>query len=235
MKEFSNTSLIIPVYNEEKNILNLFMEISNLKLDKYLNKIIIINDGSNDNSFLEINKIVKKYNNVNLLNNKFNKGQSYSIWKGINFSDDKNIILIDADGQNDPKDIFKIAKLYFENHKIKLVGGIRKQRKDNYIKRISSKIANFIRKIILKDNCDDTGCSLKIFERDIFLQYPFFDGIHRFIPALFLRSGNQTYFTEVHHRKRVNGFSKYGTFSRLINGIRDLIKVVIIIQTFKKK
>ena len=235
MKELSNTSLIIPVYNEEKNILNLFMEISNLKLDKYLNKIIIINDGSNDNSFLEINKIVKKYNNVNLLNNKFNKGQSYSIWKGINFSDDKNIILIDADGQNDPKDIFKIAKLYFENHSIKLVGGIRKQRKDNYIKRISSKIANFIRKIILKDNCDDTGCSLKIFERDIFLQYPFFDGIHRFIPALFLRSGNQTYFIEVNHRKRVNGFSKYGTFSRLIKGIRDLIKVVIIIQTFKKK
>ena len=235
MKELSNTSLIIPVYNEEKNILNLFMEISNLKLDKYLNKIIIINDGSKDNSFLEINKIVKKYNNVNLLNNKFNKGQSYSIWKGINFSDDKNIILIDADGQNDPKDIFKIAKLYFENHSIKLVGGIRKQRKDNYIKRISSKLANFIRKIILKDNCDDTGCSLKIFERDIFLQYPFFDGIHRFIPALFLRSGNQTYFIEVHHRKRVNGFSKYGTFSRLIKGIRDLIKVVIIIQTFKKK
>ena len=75
MKELSNTSLIIPVYNEEKNILNLFMEISNLKLDKYLNKIIIINDGNNDNSFLEINKIVKKYKNVNLLNNKFNKGQ----------------------------------------------------------------------------------------------------------------------------------------------------------------
>ena len=108
---------------------------------------------------------------------------------------------------------------------IYLVGGIRLKRKDNLIKKISSKIANSVRSKFLNDGCVDTGCSLKVFDKNIFLNFEFFDGIHRFIPALFSGFGYKTFFINVDHRKRKYGRSKYGTLSRLINGLRDMIKV----------
>ena len=102
------------------------------------------------------------------------------------------------------------------------------------IKIISSKIANKFRNLILKDDCLDTGCSLKVFDRNTFLKFPFFNGIHRFLPALFRGYGKKTFFIEVDHRSRIYGISKYGTFIRLIRGVRDLIKVVKIIKKFKR-
>ena len=102
-----------------------------------------------------------------------------------------------------------------------------------FIKIISSRIANYIRKIVLKDNCNDTGCSLKIFDKNIFLKFPFFDGIHRFLPALFSGYGKKTFFINVDHRPRLHGYSKYGTYGRLFRGIRDLFKVAKIIKKFK--
>ena len=96
---------------------------------------------------------------------------------------------------------------------------------DSFIKVISSKIANGIRSKILNDNCRDTGCSLKVFDKQIFLSFPFFDGMHRFLPALFKGYGYKTMFIDVNHRKRKFGVSKYGTMNRLFKGIRDIIKV----------
>ena len=114
------------------------------------------------------------------------------------------------------------------------MGGIRNKRKDSYIKKISSKIANYIRSNILNDHCSDTGCSLKIFDRDSYLEFPYFDGIHRFLPALFKGYWHKTKFINVDHRMRKYGKSKYGTFKRLLKGIIDLIKVVKIIKKFKR-
>ena len=99
---------------------------------------------------------------------------------------------------------------------------------------MSSRLANFIRKLILNDNCDDTGCSLKIFDRKTFLKIPFFDGLHRFLPALFSGLGKKTLFINVDHRSRVYGVSKYATIDRLLRGIRDLIKVKKILKDLKK-
>ena len=123
----------------------------------------------------------------------------------------------------------------YKKKNLKLIGGIRENRKDNYVKIISSKIANKIRQYLLNDNCKDTGCGLKIFDRNIFLLFPYFNGIHRFLPALFKGYGHKTDFINVNHRVRKYGKSKYGTIDRLFRGIRDIIKVKNIINKQIKK
>ena len=132
---------------------------------------------------------------------------------------------MDGDGQNNPKDISKLLNKYFSNKDIYLVCGIRNNRKDNFIKILTSKIANRLRIIILKDDCIDTGCSLKVFDKEVFLSFPFFNGIHRFLPSLFIGFGHKVKYMSVSHRPRLGGISKYGTFDRLFRGIRDIIKV----------
>ena len=102
------------------------------------------------------------------------------------------------------------------------------------VKVLSSRVANYIRRSILKDNCSDTGCSLKVFDKKTFLKFPFFDGMHRFLPALFSGCGKKTFFIDVDHRPRKYGFSKYGTFGRAFRGIVDLIKVAKIIKKLNK-
>ena len=224
-------SVIIPVYNEDENLLQLIHEIkvSLVDIDNY--EIIFINDASTDNSLETLKKI--RDSNIKVLNNKINSGQSFSIHHGIKKSLYNIIITIDGDGQNDPSDIPILLQYYLSSDSIKLVGGIRANRKDNLTKIISSKIANYLRSRLLKDNCTDTGCSLKIFDKQIFLNFPYFDGIHRFLPALFSGYGYKTKFINVNHRTRKYGFSKYGTVNRLFKGIRDIIKVKKILN--KKK
>ena len=221
-------SIVIPLFNESKNILPLIEEIYE-SLNNYSNfEIILVNDASTDNTLKTLQKI--KSDSLVILNNLENKGQSFSIHKGIYNSSNDIIITIDGDGQNDPTDIPKLLNLYLTNDDVKLVGGRRYKRQDNLIKVITSKIANYIRSRILRDNCDDTGCSLKVFDRKIFLKFPYFNGIHRFLPALFIGYGHKTLFHNVNHRKRKYGSSKYGTISRLFCGIRDIIKVHKIIK-----
>lgn len=221
-------SIVIPLFNEEKNIVNLINEIRD-KLFKYNNyEIILVNDASTD-STLKVIKNIKK-ENILILDNIINKGQSFSIKEGIKFSSNETIVTLDGDGQNDPGDINKLLNIYINNPDIKMVGGIRSKRKDSIIKVISSKLANYFRSRILNDGCKDTGCSLKVFNKNIFLEFPYFDGIHRFLPALFKGFGYKTFFVEVNHRKREFGVSKYGTLNRFFKGIRDIIKVNSIIK-----
>ncbi len=227
-------SIIIPIYNEKENVFKLIDEINKfLKNKKYLFEIIIVNDFSNDLSksdFDNLNKISK----VKLINNSKNLGQSLSIYQGIINSKYSTIVTLDGDGQNNPKDILNLLEIYNLNN-YKLVGGIRNKRKDNLIKILSSKIANFIRSLILNDNCKDTGCSLKVFDKEVFLEFPVFDGMHRFLPALFKGYGNKTFFVSVDHRARIYGLSKYGTLDRLIKGVKDIIKVKKIIIKHNNK
>lgn len=232
-------SIIIPIYNESKNIIQLLNEIKNtLNKENIVFEIIIVNDFSFDESVKIIKEYIKKnigQLNLKLISNSKNQGQSYSIREGIKISTYDTIVTIDGDGQNNPKDINKLAQFYFLNENISLVGGLRKNRQDIFIKKISSKIANYIRKNILDDDCNDTGCSLKIFDKKIFIKFPFFSGMHRFIPALFKGYGCKTHFINVDHRKRLKGVSKYGTFDRLFRGIRDLFIVIKIIRAFNNE
>ena len=225
-------SLIIPVYNEELNLKSLIKEIFEVlkKIKQF--EIIFIDDGSIDDSL----KILKYYQNslkFNVLENHKNIGQSFSIYKGIKEAKYETIITIDADGQNNPSDIPKLLNIYNTEKDCKLVAGIRKNRKDKTLKIITSKIANFTRSLILNDGCKDTGCSLKVFSKFVFLNFEYFDGIHRFIPSLFRGYGHKVIYIDVDHRPRKMGISKYGTSNRLFKGIRDLYKVWKIINSNK--
>ena len=224
-------SIVIPCFNEEENIANLFKEINNsLKSFKY--ELILVDDCSTDNSYEVINKF-KNIENLLVIRSKVNRGQSFSLYEGIKIAKTNTIVTLDCDGQNDPKDIPKLIDLYLQNKDIFLVGGIRNKRMDNAIKILSSKFANYIRNMILQDECADTGCSLKVFDKNIFLKFPFFDGIHRFIPALFKGANKKGIYINVNHRKRLYGKSKYGTIKRALKGIIDIIKVMKIIKQLK--
>jgi len=229
-------SIVIPLFNEELNLDLLVGEIF-LHLEIYNNQyeIILVNDGSTDQTKSRIKYLKEKSPNIiRSIENIKNIGQSYSLIEGISFSKFATIVVIDGDGQNNPKDIPILLKKYFSDENLFLVGGIRHKRKDSFVKIFSSKLANIVRNFLLKDNCSDTGCSLKVFNKDIFLKFPTFNGIHRFLPALFTGYGVKTFFIKVDHRHRVYGYSKYGTFGRLFKGLRDLIKVAKIIKEFKR-
>ncbi len=232
--ESADLSVVIPIYNEEKNIFPLIDEIIKTININYKNfEIVVVNDASTDNTVTEFQK--KKYTKlVKLINNKKNYGQSKSIYEGVRVSKYNTIVTLDGDGQNNPKNINELVKTYISNPNIGLVGGIRSKRNDSWWRLFISKIANNIRNFILEDNCIDTGCGLKVFNREIFLQLPYFNGIHRYLPALFLAKGCITKFQDVNHRPRLNGYSKYGTLSRGAKGLRDIIKVVKIIKKIKK-
>lgn len=228
-----NFTLIIPIFNEDKNIDNLFIEIINTGVYNLVKEIIFVDDKSTDNSREVIQRLQKKYSKVILISHETNKGQSSCLFTGINSSKSPDIITIDGDGQNCPNDIINLINIYSSNYKYCLIGGIRKKRQDSLIKRFSSYFANYVRRNILDDECKDTGCSLKIFKKKIFLSFPFFDGIHRFLPALFKAYGCKMIFIDVEHRPRIYGVSKYGIIDRLFAGIRDIIKVLKIIRMIK--
>lgn len=222
-------SIVIPIYNEAQNIESLVNEIFD-SLTKYKGyELILVNDFSNDNTKDVVRKLQNDFK-ILLLNNSINSGQSFSIHRGIKESTNNIIVTLDGDGQNNPHDIPKLLDSYISNTNISLVGGIRSKRKDSFIKIFSSKIANKIRSKILQDGCVDTGCSLKVFNRQYFLQFPYFNGMHRFLPALFSGYGHKTIFINVDHRARVKGYSKYGTIDRLYRGIIDIIRVRSIIK-----
>ena len=167
-------SIVIPSYNESENILVLYKEIIECLKD-YSYEVIFVNDASTDNSNQYFNLIAKDPL-VRIIDQKINSGQSACLYLGIKNANSNIIVTLDGDCQNDPGDILKLLELYIYNlhENVHLVGGIRKKRKDTLIKIYSSIIANNIRSFILNDNCQDTGCGLKIFTRDIFLKLPFY-------------------------------------------------------------
>ena len=166
----SRFSIVIPIFNEEKNIPTLIKEISDIKEIKNFYELIFVNDCSTDRS-LQLLKDFKKNESIKIINNTSNLGQSFSINRGILQSKHDIIITMDGDLQNDPNDIPKIYNLYRNKYDYKLIAGIRSERKDSFAKKFASKIANLVRMIYLKDSCKDTGCSLKIFDKKIFLKF----------------------------------------------------------------
>lgn len=223
MEEKKQISIVIPIYNEESNIINLFNEIFEALSANYLFEICFVNDGSKDNSLFQINKLDKKL--VKVVNSKKNYGQSYSILLGVQNSKYNPIVTLDGDGQNPPSDIPKLLKVFFENEENVLVGGIRKNRKDSFSKVFGSFVANKFRSFILNDKCEDTGCGLKVFSKKNFLQIPYFNGFHRFFPALFQSIGLKCIYVHVSHRKREHGISKYNNLKRFFKGLIDILRV----------
>jgi len=221
-------SIIVPIFNEKENIEDLIEEIYQ-SIDSFIKfEVVIIDDASDDNSLQLLKSLKEEYSSLRIIRHEENYGQSSAIRTGVSVANAKWIATIDGDGQNDPRDITKLYKNLIElnqNGINTMIAGFRKVRNDNFLKRFSSRYANKIRSMILKDNVPDTGCGLKLFSRKIFLELPFFDHYHRYLPALFISNGGQVVSIEVNHRQRIKGSSKYGFHNRFWVGIYDLIGV----------
>lgn len=216
-------SVVVPVKNEQDNVASLIAEID-AALSKVKHEIIYVNDGSTDATLSTLKQLQKKYKQLRVISHQQSCGQSTAVRTGVKFARYDWVATLDGDGQNNPADIPKLIDAVSEG--VELVGGNRRlSRRDTFIKRISSVIANTVRSAMLRDDTPDTGCGLKLFQREAFLDLPYFDHMHRFLPALIKRRGGKIVSVHVQHRNREYGKSNYGTLDRLIVGIVDLFGV----------
>ena len=222
----NNISIVIPVLNEERNIINLITEIKKNLEKKIKYEIIIVDDGSSDNTHDVLLKYLKKNKKVLVFKHKKNYGQSVSLRTGIMQTSSNYIVTLDGDGQNDPRDILKLLKNFETDKEFMMVIGNRVKRIDNFARRLASRTAFKIRKFILKDETPDTGCAIKVFKKEDFLKLPFFNHIHRFLPFLFNSFKGKVISIQVNHRARINGYSKYSNFQRFLVGISDIFGVI---------
>jgi dolichol-phosphate mannosyltransferase len=221
-------SVVIPVKDEAANVAPLVAELR-AALDGLLDyEILYVDDGSKDETAAEVTRLQAEAPNLRLLRHMRGCGQSAAIRSGVRAARAAWIATLDGDGQNDPADIPKLWRLGLTAPEAPplLIAGYRESRQDRWTKRFASQIANRIRRRILGDDTPDTGCGLKLFPRSLFLDLPYFDHMHRFLPALVLREGGVVRSVRVNHRTRRRGVSKYGVFDRLGVGVVDLCGVI---------
>ncbi len=214
-------SVVVPVRNEGPNISPLVAEIRQA-LAGVDHEIVYVDDGSTDDTPLQL-----RLAGVVARRHRRSCGQSAAIVTGVRAARGGWIATLDGDGQNDPADIPALLRHAMDDvgKGPLLVAGHRVRRKDSWTKRLSSRFANRIRAALLHDATPDTGCGLKLFRRDTFLELPHFDHMHRYLPALFIRAGGRVVSVPVNHRPRIRGQSNYGTLDRLWVGIFDLVGV----------
>jgi len=223
-----NLSVVIPVFNEAQSISNLIAEIVDA-LNKIDYEIVVVDDYSTDETVDVLNKMQLNNKRLRIIRHKKNYGQSFAVRSGVKCAKSTWIATLDGDGQNDPSDIPRLFDALIEKsgkNKNILIAGYRFKRKDTWLKRISSKYANKVRSNLLKDKVPDTGCGLKLFSKEYFLDLPSFNHMHRYIPALYISRGGVVFSLEVNHRHREKGYSKYGFNNRFWVGITDLFGVM---------
>lgn len=222
-------SVVVPVRDEEANIAPLINEICS-SLDGLLEyEIVYVDDGSSDKTWERLVTLSEKLSQLKIVRHRKSCGQSYAIHTGVKAAQSPLIATLDGDGQNDPADIPRLLEVFNSADSpvgLQLVIGHRRKRQDSWVKRTSARVANKVRGYLLKDRTPDTGCGLKLFPRDTFLGLPFFDHMHRFLPALILRNGGAVLSVEVNHRPRKHGQSHYGVWDRLWVGLVDLLGVM---------
>ncbi len=220
-------SIVIPVLNEAENVAPLTHEIVAALGSSLPFEVVFVDDGSTDQTVAHVRDLQREISRVRLLRHAARCGQSAAIRTGVRAARAQWVVTLDGDGQNDPRDIPLLMRVLHEDatNAVKLVTGIRRARRDSWMRRASSRVANTVRRLLLDDGTPDTGCGIKLFHRDTFLEIPAFDHMHRFLPALFQREGARVVSIDVHHRPRVFGRSKYGVGNRLWVGIVDLFGV----------
>ena len=223
-------SVVVPVHNEADNIVPLIQEVDNALSIAEAYEIIYIDDGSNDRTAVVLKQALQDFKALRVIRHEQSCGQSTAINTGVKAANYPWIATLDGDGQNDPADIPRLYEVLMRERdttsNLWMVAGWRNKRYDSAWRLFSSKVANGVRSGLLGDNTPDTGCGLKLFSRDRFLSLPYFDHMHRFLPALILRAGGQVISEPVNHRSRTSGQSKYGTLDRLWAGIIDLTGVI---------
>lgn len=222
-------SVVVPVFNEAENIQPLIDEIRAALEGKLDYEVIYVNDGSTDATLTQLKDIKYGFPRLRILEHEHSCGQSTAVRTGVQAARARWVATLDGDGQNDPADIpnlYAMVRAEDSDPALWLVAGWRKQRQDSGIKKFSSRVANGVRSRLLGDDTPDTGCGLKLFRRDVFLALPYFDHMHRFLPALVQRAGGKVVSVTVNHRHRHQGVSKYGIHNRLWVGIVDLVGVM---------
>lgn len=215
-------SVVVPVYNESGAAPALAREIA-AAFGTRAYEMIFVNDASGDDTLAQLTALKAEIAQLRVLSHGANAGQSRAIRTGILAARAPIIVTLDGDGQNDPADAPRLAeRLRASPPDLALIGGERVKRQDSAAKRWASKLANGVRKKLLRDAANDTGCGLKAFRREAFLRLPYFDHIHRYIPALMIREGYEVAFEPVNHRHRMVGVSKYTNFGRLKVAYADL-------------
>ena len=228
-------SVVVPVHNERDNIVPLIEEIVAALRGRLAIEIVYVDDASRDDSAAVLREARTRFPELRVLRHLSQCGQSTAVRNGVKAARGAWIATLDGDGQNDPADIPKLlAARDAGEAAVKCYAGWRVDRRDDALKRMSSKVANAVRSRILRDATPDTGCGLKLFEREAFLELPYFDHMHRFLPALFQRAGWQVRSVPVNHRPRTRGVSKYGMWNRLWVGIVDLRGVGWLIRRAKR-
>jgi len=228
-----DVAVVIPVCNEQDNVLPLAREIHAALEGRYRYETIFVDDGSSDGTADAVRAARKDgMPEIRLIRHSVRSGQSAAVATGVREARAPWIATLDGDGQNDPADI---PNLLHAAHKaasprLRLVMGNRTTRRDTWLRRLSSRVANGVRGWMLKDGTPDTGCGIKVFDRAVFLDMPRFNHMHRFMPALYQREGYEVVSVPVNHRERTRGKSKYGLHNRLWVGIVDLFGVMWLIR-----
>ncbi len=224
--ETPDFSVVVPVFDEGGAAPALAREIAGAFKGANF-EMVFVNDASRDNTLALLTELKTELPMLRVLSHRKNAGQSRSIRTGIIAARGPIVITLDGDGQNDPADAPRLAEaLKAGPPELAMIGGERVKRQDSAAKKIASRFGNGVRNWLLKDGATDTGCGLKAFRREAFLRLPYFDHIHRYLPALMIREGYQIGFQPVNHRHRETGVSKYTNFGRLKASVSDLLGVM---------
>lgn len=227
-------SVVVPVFNERDNIPPLVGEVVAALRGKVPFEIVYVNDQSKDDSLDVLRALKATTPELRVISHLKQSGQSTAVRTGVKAARGAWIATLDGDGQNDPADIPKLlAARDAADKDVKLFAGWRVNRKDTGSKRWASKFANAIRSRLLRDETPDTGCGIKLFDRAVFLDLPYFDHMHRYLPALVKRAGWRSVSVPVNHRERTAGVSKYNNLGRAWVGLKDLRGVAWLIQRSK--
>jgi dolichol-phosphate mannosyltransferase len=228
-------SVVVPVCNEAENVEPLAREID-AALSGRSYEMIFVDDGSTDDTAANLLKLKGSLPALRVLRHSFRSGQSAAVASGVRAARAPWVATLDGDGQNDPADIPGLiaARDSSAGRGVQLFMGNRTaSRKDTAYRRLQSRIANGVRSGLLGDGTPDTGCGIKLFSRDVFMDLPRFDHMHRFLPALFQRQGARVISVPVSHRQRTRGTSKYGMLNRLWVGIVDIVGVMWLRKRYK--
>ena len=228
-------SVVVPVCNEAENVEPLAREIDAAMRGRAY-EMLFVDDGSTDDTAMILARLKGSLPALRLLRHSFRSGQSAAVASGVRSARGPWIATLDGDGQNDPADIPKLiaARDLPENRSVHLfMGNRRASRKDTAFRKLQSSIANGVRSSLLGDGTPDTGCGIKLFLRETFMELPRFDHMHRFLPALFQRQGARVISVPVSHRARMRGTSKYGMLNRLWVGIVDIVGVMWLRRRYK--
>jgi glycosyltransferase involved in cell wall biosynthesis len=231
-------SVVVPVRNEAGNIAPLVAEIAKALAEQWRFEVVYVDDGSSDGTGTELKRLMTQHAWLRCVRHKQSCGQSAAVRSGVTAARAPVVVTLDGDGQNDPAFIPALIRALdagdAKGPRVGLVAGQRVGRKASGFKKLQSRIANAVRGAVLRDGTRDTGCGLKAFHRDVFLSLPYFDGLHRFLPALVRREGYGIGYVDVVDRPRAHGVSNYGMWDRLWIGILDLAGVWWLIRRKKR-